>query len=81
LPPDRRDETLSPVDMLLAEVPVVRLDAAQSERIKHGQGVRFGAAPGARFRLYAPSGTFLGLGAQSADGWLNPHRLIATGGA
>jgi tRNA pseudouridine55 synthase len=77
---DCRDETLSPVDMLLAEVPVVRVNAAESERIKHGQGIRSEAMPGLRFRLYAPDGAFIGVGEQSADGWLNPRRLIASCG-
>lgn len=80
LPFEQRDETLSPVDTLLADLSIVRLDAAESERIKHGQGIRHKALPDERFRLYDHGGAFLGLGLQAADGWLNPRRLVANEG-
>ncbi len=79
LPASIRDDRLSPVDTLLANLPVVRLDARESERILHGQGVRWGGVPGGRYRLYAANDGFIGLGEQSADGWLNPRRLVVTG--
>ena len=79
LPGADRDERLSPVDALLAAVPIVRLNALETERFTHGQGIRWQGAPGTRQRLYAEDGRFLGLAVQSADGWLNPRRLIALG--
>lgn len=74
-----RDAQLAPVDALLTEVSIVRLNAAETERIVHGQGVRWEGIAGTRQRLYAADGRFLGLAEQSADGWLNPRRLIALG--
>jgi tRNA pseudouridine55 synthase len=74
-----RDARLSPVDTLLADVPIARLNAFETESITHGQGVRWDALAGARQRLYSSDGRFLGLAEQSADGWLNPRRLIALG--
>jgi tRNA pseudouridine55 synthase len=72
-----RDARLSPADTLLADLPIVRLNAFETERIIHGQGVRWEGVAGGRQRLYALDGRFLGLAEQSADGWLNPRRLIA----
>lgn len=79
LPGPDRDARLSPVDALLATVPIVRLNALETERFTHGQGIRWQGTPGTRQRLYAVDGRFLGLAVQSADGWLNPRRLIALG--
>lgn len=79
LPGPDRDARLSPVDALLATVPIVRLNTLETERFTHGQGIRWQGAPGTRQRLYAEDGRFLGLAVQSADGWLNPRRLIALG--
>ncbi len=78
LPADARDGRLSPADALLADVPIVRLDPSELERVLHGQGVRRDGKPGTRNRLYSSDGLFVGLGEQSADGWLNPRRLLAT---
>ncbi|MBU1237361.1 MAG: tRNA pseudouridine(55) synthase TruB [Gammaproteobacteria bacterium] len=75
---DSRDNRLLAVDSLLANVPMVRLDSGESEQMRHGQGIRREGPPGLRYRLYATNGAFIGLGEQSADGWLNPRRLIAT---
>jgi tRNA pseudouridine55 synthase len=72
-----RDTSLSPVDMLLADVPIASLNSFEVERVTHGQGIRWEGAPGSRKRLYAPEGRFLGLAEQSADGWLNPRRMVA----
>lgn len=77
-PPDCRVACLSPVDTLLANLPLVRLDISGMGRMLHGQGIRQEATPGTRYRLYATDGSFIGLGEQSADGWLNPRRLVAT---
>lgn len=79
LPGPDRDARLSPVDALLAAVPIVRLNALETERFTHGQGIRWEGTPGMRRRLYAADGRFLGLAEQSADGWLNPRRMVALG--
>lgn len=71
-----RDAKLFPVDMLLADVAIARLNPFEVERVTHGQGIRWEGVPGARQRLYAPEGRFLGLAEQSADGWLNPRRMV-----
>jgi tRNA pseudouridine55 synthase len=78
MPFEDRDAVLLPVDALLADLPMVGLDDRATERILHGQGIRQEAKPGSRYRLYAVHGAFIGLGEQSADGWLTPRRLIAT---
>lgn len=77
--PEHRVARLAPADALLARVPVVQLDALEAERVLHGQGIRRDGVPGQRYRLYGPDARFLGLGEQSADGWLNPRRLVVAG--
>jgi tRNA pseudouridine55 synthase len=80
LPVEARDARLSPVDALLANVATANLDAQETTRVLHGQGIRREGVPGQRYRLYAgDKGVFLGLAEQSADGWLNPSRLVVTG--
>jgi len=71
-----RDARLSPMDMLLADVPIASLNPFEVERVTHGQGIRWEGVPGSRKRLYAPEGRFLGLAEQAADGWLNPRRMV-----
>lgn len=73
-----RDANLSPVDMLLADVPIASLNPFEVERVTHGQGIRWEGVPGSRRRLYAPEGHFLGLAELSADGCLNPRRMVVT---
>ena len=75
--PDGRDSLLLAVDALLGKVERADLSAAEMERILHGQPVRWIGGPMARYRLYGSGGQFLGLGRMSADGWLNPRRLVA----
>lgn len=75
---EARDRCLAPPDTLLAELPVATLNAAETERVLHGQGVRWEGRSGDRWRYYGINGAFLGLGELSADGWLNPRRLIAS---
>lgn len=53
------------------------LEERGTARVLHGQGVRHDGEPGGRFRLYGADGAFLGVGLMSADGWLNPRRLVA----
>jgi tRNA pseudouridine55 synthase len=74
---EERDHRLAPPDTLLADLPVAQLTAAESERVLHGQGVRWEGSAGDRWRYYRADGTFIGLGELSIDGWLNPRRLIA----
>ncbi|CAB1368689.1 tRNA pseudouridine(55) synthase TruB [Denitratisoma oestradiolicum] len=75
---EARDRCLAPPDTLLAELPVATLNAAETERVLHGQGVRWEGRSGDRWRYYGINGAFLGLGELSTDGWLNPRRLIAS---
>lgn len=76
LAPELRDARLAPVDALVGVLPAANLSAAEAARVTHGQGLRWKGAPGTRWRLYGPEGIFLGLGELSADGWLNPRRLL-----
>jgi tRNA pseudouridine55 synthase len=79
-PPETRDVLLLPPDALLAELPVAQLTVQEAERLLHGQAVRWRGEPGKRWRLYGLQG-FIGLGEGSADGWLQPKRLVAGSGA
>lgn len=73
---DERDGLLMPVDGLLEDLPLVQLTAAEAARLLHGQPIRWEGSPAGRCRLRAPDG-FIGLGAFSVDGWLQPKRLVA----
>jgi len=75
---EARDALLAPADALVADLPLADLTVAESARVLHGQGVRWNAGAGERWRLYSPEKVFLGLGEMSPDGWLNPRRLVAT---
>jgi tRNA pseudouridine55 synthase len=77
MPADQRDTLLLPVDALLAELPVAEVGAGETARMLHGQPVRWSGIPGAQLRVYGPEG-FIGLAEQTADGWLQPKRLVAT---
>jgi tRNA pseudouridine55 synthase len=78
LPAEARDDLLAAADALLSGIPAARLSDVDSDRIRHGQGVRWHGDPGQRYRLYDQGGAFLGLAEMSADGWLNPRRLVAS---
>ena len=73
-----RDARLAPADALLADLPTVALNAQETGRVLHGQGLLWDGPLGQRCRLYGGDGTFLGLGQHSGDGWLQPRRLVAT---
>ncbi|MDD5248269.1 MAG: tRNA pseudouridine(55) synthase TruB [Rhodocyclaceae bacterium] len=75
-----RDARLSPADALLATLPRVDLTEIDTQRVLHGQGVRWSGLAGERCRYYGTDGRFLGVGEVSADGWLNPKRLVADAG-
>jgi tRNA pseudouridine55 synthase len=72
-----RDGLLMPADTLLGDLPQVQLTAAEAARMLHGQPVRWEGLPASRCRVSGPEG-FIGLGEFSADGWLQPKRLIAS---
>jgi tRNA pseudouridine55 synthase len=74
---DRRDGLLMAPDALLAGLPAVLLDEREAARLLLGQAIRWAGAPGSRCRVSGPGG-FIGLGEFSADGWLQPKRLIAS---
>lgn len=90
LPAEERDRLLLPPDALLVDLPVAQLNEQEMERVLHGQSVRWNPevmsrpgqpdAPCLRSRLYGPQG-FIGLGECTADGWLQPKRLVAGPGA
>lgn len=80
MPADQRDTLLLPVDTLLAELPVAEVGAGETARLLHGQPVRWNGIPGTQLRVRGPHG-FIGLAEQTADGWLQPKRLVATAAA
>jgi tRNA pseudouridine55 synthase len=75
---EQRDGLLAPADMLLRDIPAALLSELETDRILHGQGIRWQGETGQRYRLYGDDGSFLGLAEFSVDGWLNPRRLIAS---
>lgn len=77
LSPEERDALLMPADGLLSALPVVQLGIKETERILQGQAVRWQGPESGRCRLWGTDG-FLGIGQFSADGWLQPKRLIVT---
>ncbi|HEX8962343.1 MAG TPA: tRNA pseudouridine(55) synthase TruB [Rhodocyclaceae bacterium] len=72
-----RDARLLAPDALVAGLQRADLDEAGTRRVLHGQGVRWPGEPGRRLRCYGDGGAFVGIGEISADGWLNPKRLVA----
>lgn len=74
---DRRDGLLMAPDALLVRLPAVLLNEREAAQLLLGQAIRWAGAPGSRCRVSGPGG-FIGLGEFSADGWLQPKRLIAS---
>lgn len=75
-----RDALLAPVDALVADFPVLKLDEEAARALLQGRTLALpGAHPGERVRAYGPAG-FLGLAQWQDDGRLAARRLIATGG-
>ncbi len=75
--PARHDALLLPVDRALSGYPALTLEAAASRALRQGQ--RRPASAEARpglYRLYGPDETFLGLGEVTADGSLEPRRMM-----
>lgn len=77
LPAEQRDTLLQPPDALLMDVPVVQLSEPDVARLMLGQAIRWAGTPSCRCRLSGPQG-FIGLGEFTADGWLQPKRLVAS---
>jgi len=77
---------LLPMESLLADLPVVRLDAAAAQRFMQGRKERMAAGDttgtvaaetgAGKVRVAGPDGGFLGT-ARCEDGWLQPDRLIS----
>ena len=70
---------LLPADAALQHLPYVGIGPEQAIALRHGQAVQSAtqAPPGARVRVYAPSGDFMGLAEVTPEGWLQPRRLMA----
>lgn len=78
LSPESRVTLLKPADALLTSLPRLELDEAAMRRFSHGQAVRAGQGqPAGPWRVYAPSGRFLGLGRRVTDEFVAPVRLVA----
>ena len=67
---------LLPADRLLEHLPRVELDEPLAARFVQGQAVHPGAASPGPCRVYA-GGALLGVGERSAEGGLQPARLVA----
>lgn len=69
---------LRPISMLIADWPLVRLDAEQTDAIMHGRSVHGGwRVDNELIRLQSVDGLLLGLGECQAPGMLRPKRLFA----
>ena len=75
---EARDALLLPPDSLLASLAEAELDVADAARLRHGQAVRWSGEEGSRLRVYDAERCFIGICRQSADGWLQPQRLVAS---
>lgn len=74
---EARDALLLPPDSLLASLAEAQLDVADATRLRYGQAVRWSGEEGSRLRVYDAEHRFIGICRQSADGWLQPQRLVA----
>ncbi|HLJ38698.1 MAG TPA: tRNA pseudouridine(55) synthase TruB [Steroidobacteraceae bacterium] len=72
--------SLLPLDLPLAHLPAVTLDAARAARLLKGQAVAGapdgGAGAAGRVRLYDDAGRFLGIGMTDGGGVVRPRRLL-----
>lgn len=73
---DERARRLRPVDALIAALPRVDLDAAQSSRFRDGQRLAWASGSIGRVRVYG-GGALLGTALVGADDVLAPLRLVA----
>lgn len=71
---------LLPMEALVMGLPRVILGADAGKRFRQGQAVAHGAAAeGSEWALFAPGGTFLGIGRALAPGMLAPERVVSDG--
>jgi tRNA pseudouridine55 synthase len=77
LDPTERPSWLQPPDCLVAYLPALQLDAAETTALCQGRTVPATPAHSGLLRLYTPANRFLGL-AQAEDGQLVARRLMAT---
>jgi tRNA pseudouridine55 synthase len=76
----QRDALLRPADALVASLPRLDLDAAETRRVNQGQPVeRAAAGPEGLARIYGPDREFLGLVEVTRPGRIVPKRLTARG--
>ncbi|NIO42521.1 MAG: tRNA pseudouridine(55) synthase TruB [Burkholderiales bacterium] len=75
-----RLELLKPMDLLLADLPDLRLSDVNSSKVCQGLTVSgyHAIAPLHRVRIYTEGGGFLGLGEIDEHGVLKPKRLVST---
>ncbi|MGQ0749125.1 MAG: tRNA pseudouridine(55) synthase TruB [Betaproteobacteria bacterium] len=82
VPLEKRDEALQPVDMLVAGLPRVDLDAGQARKIMNGGAVEGAmSVPRGLVRIYGPEADYLGVAEAGAGGRITPRRLMATCGS
>ena len=75
LPTIEREARLLPVDAFAGNLPRLDLDAAAALRLVRGQPVAAAPAAPGLYRLYDASGSFLGIGENSAEA-LQVQRLV-----
>jgi tRNA pseudouridine55 synthase len=73
----QRADLLLPVDILVRNLPPVRLPVGLERAFHQGQPVSPVRAATGRARVYAVDGTFLGLGFSDGEGQLHPKRLLS----
>lgn len=67
---------LAPPDSLVSALPVIIVEGLANARFRNGNAVSCDLPEGARFRVYDDTGEFLGVAVRSADGLLQPQRLV-----
>ncbi|MDO9636497.1 MAG: tRNA pseudouridine(55) synthase TruB, partial [Thiobacillus sp.] len=72
-----RPTLLLPADCLVAHLPALELDAAETAALCQGRNLAHATAQPGLHRVYATSGAFMGL-ADSDGASLTPRRLVAT---
>lgn len=74
-----RDASLQPVDMLVAGLPRVDLDAGQARMMRNGRAIEgVMSPPPGLVRIYGPAADYLGVAEAEGGGRLTPRRLMAT---
>lgn len=77
LPVAQRDSLLGPPDVLLATLPLARLNAQETACLLQGQAIPWKGLMKMSYRLYSGE-VFIGLANLGADGFLRPRRMVAT---